>query len=301
MKRGLTTDWAESPLSYYDWELHGQTHRLLKNVPPEELAKWYRELIGIYLGIPMDQLHTQVLKEWVIQDGAGAVASLRPKDMRSFSFTGQDRQAISYWAAEKPEEVWAWLKGDQPEAFKPQVEGILQGVMVKLAAKDFTVVERELAARQKDDRLALLAMLGYASGSADPALRTRLLERVPQSTPEESEAMLGSLMRGWALVDPAEATAALSGLKVPEKVRRQADLELTAGEAVRQPDHALKGWLARNPGDDAFPVEIGSVADSWANRNPAEMKTWIESLPQGSRKDALAARLKAAAPGPDPR
>lgn len=148
-------------------------------------------------------------------------------------------------------------------------------------------IEAALAARGDDpSREETLAARITELIELDPSAASAWVQRWPPGTRRQE--LLRRVAQRWALADSVGALRWISGLADPAE-RRGATAAAAVEIARADPADAARAVVANGIGDDTGTFE--QIAQSWAERDPAAARQWIETQAPGGVRAAMLARV----------
>ena len=166
--------------------------------------------------------------------------------------------------------------------------GHMEGMFIAaLSQQDMGVAFHEIEQLEGNAREQALTMVASTVGM-EPAKRE---EYIQQLEALEDEALKNSgyesMIRTWAMQDPAGAAKYLEGMDPEMENYAQLQEVLASSWSMMDPEGAVKWQLERVPEGENAGDKIAETFGNWAANDPKAATEWLEAQPQELGTDEL--------------
>jgi hypothetical protein len=287
--RQLWRLWNDSPDANLDPETQAEITRLVAGMPSQQIEAFLRTLPpGSERGVG-GQLRRIIVSCWVLQDGPAAMTFMATAPDAGTDTNRLDTtQTVMMWTADQPDAAFAWLNSEElPPGLKKLAANIRLNSLMTLMDTQPDRAFQELSSMESKDVSDQLRLWAGTHGS-DPDVRQKLLDYAATSGRTDDLAQTRSaILQALAEKDPEAANDFLESLPTKPDERDALAVQLTLGQARKEPKAAFDRWLETADTANGVPQEIQFGIGAWMWRNPDETLQWLDALPPGGKRDSL--------------
>lgn len=286
-------EWAESdPLAALDWAKGAQISSFEReNIRSSALKGYARrdpasalELLSSLDATTRARHLPDTIKELAKKDPQAALSWIR-EEPPGYAKNRAIKQSVSALTSKAPEDALQ-LARDYPEL----KDDILSNAFSTLARNDLTVALEKLKEWEGDPQYGnALQNVAYAYSRNDP---DSALQWAMELSAEQKPSVLRSVLGSMANDDPLMAAAHLEKLATPEnQSHHDSAVGSIASTWARKDPVAAAEWLESFPDSNARNNGLRQVADRWSDVDPVGASEWVAGLPGGKPRDSAATAL----------